>query len=89
MSPTTPTGHYFYQSADGELVFLHSLSFKPLFAQAGKDWRLLPREITATVLDVEMLKVTPAARQKLPFMHHLPLQCNVLLVELDMQVSIN
>jgi len=28
-----PSSSYFYQSSDGELVFLHSISFKPIFIQ--------------------------------------------------------
>ena len=84
---TNPNATYFYQSADGDLVFLHSISFKPLLAQA-ESFTLLPKEITATVLDVETLKVTPSCRQRLPFMQHLPLQCSTVIVELDMKAIV-
>ena len=78
-----PNATYFYQSADGELVFMHSISFKPLLAMHSKP-NLLPTEITAPVLDVETIKVTHSTRQKLPFMQHLPLQCSIVVVELDL-----
>ena len=85
-SSSSSTGiSYFYQSGDGELVFLHSISFKPILAQANQNINLLPREITATVLEVEELKVTQSTRQKMPFMQHLPQQCRIMMVELDLR----
>lgn len=80
-----PTVSYFFQSAEGELVFLHSVSFKPLLAQAENNFLFLPRLLAAPVLDTETIKVTPSMRTKLPFMHHLPQQCDVVLVELDLR----
>jgi hypothetical protein len=84
-APPSLFSSYFYQSAEGELVFLHSISFKPLLSQVDKNFLFLPKVLTAAVLDVETVKVTPSMRQKLPFMHHLPLQCDVILVELDLR----
>jgi len=47
---------YFYQAMDGELVFLHSLSFKPLFLEAHQDYTKLPLVITGNYFE---LLVTP------------------------------
>jgi len=45
----------------------------------------LPKRITATVLEVEQLRVTESSRLKLPFTRHLPLQCNIMLVEIELK----
>ena len=82
-SPVSAAFHFF-QSEDGDVVFLHFLSYKPILAQAEQNVNLLPRKITATVLEVEELKVTNATRQKLPFISHLPTHCSIMLVEIDL-----
>lgn len=62
--------HYFYQSADGQHIYLDHLNVRMLIAQYGRI-SAGPAEITAKVLDVESWNVTEEVRKRcvtsLPF----------------------
>ena len=45
----------------------------------------LPKSLVAHVLEVEHVRVSVELRKKLPFLRHLPLHCNVKLIELDLR----
>ncbi|PAA73990.1 hypothetical protein BOX15_Mlig032457g1 [Macrostomum lignano] len=75
--------HYFYQAADGRHVYLHSLNWQCLAWQYGGIANCPPR-ITAAVLHVEQLSVTPALRKRAAYLRHLPLTCSVAIAELDL-----
>ncbi|CAB3242490.1 unnamed protein product [Arctia plantaginis] len=73
---------YFYQSDDGQHIFLHSLNIRVL-----KDsWGILaaaPEIITGRVLHRESFSVREGTTK--PCTTHLPLNCSYDIVELDLQ----
>lgn len=55
--------HYFYQSADGQNVYLNHLNVRMLVAEYGHI-SAAPQEITAKVLDLETWSVTEEVRKR-------------------------
>jgi len=80
----TSAAYHLYQSPEGDLVFLHPLCARCLLVAAKEDLALLPATVTAPVVEVEAVKVTAAAKQRTPLLRHLPVDCEVLLVEVDL-----
>lgn len=45
--------------------------------------------IAGTVLEMEKIRVDANMKQKVPFLRHLPVYCEVVFVELDMKRMVN
>ncbi|GAU88902.1 hypothetical protein RvY_01518 [Ramazzottius varieornatus] len=75
---------YFYQSANGQHVYLHPINVRMLNAQYGQ-LSQSPPEITSQVLEVETWSVTEEVRKRYRYLSHLPLTCVIQLVELDLK----
>ncbi|CAM9897744.1 unnamed protein product, partial [Hapterophycus canaliculatus] len=73
----------FFQSGDGQKVFLHPFDMRQLLDDAEKGLPL-PERIDAKVLEVETVKLTPELRRRLPFLGHLPIHCDISFLEVDM-----
>lgn len=85
--PCTPAGDwsYFFQSSDGQYIFLHPLNMRCLMAEAEGQFQRLPCHVHGKVLEVETISLTAEVRGRYSFMKHLPLYCSVMLVELDLK----
>ncbi|KAG7362997.1 zinc finger C3HC4 type domain containing protein [Nitzschia inconspicua] len=95
---------HFYQSEDGQLVFMNGFNMACLSSDytkslpsaledggnsenAGDD--TIPRPpfpdfIDGRVLEIETVCLTPDVRKRMPFLSHIPLYTDVVLVELDL-----
>jgi hypothetical protein len=72
-SPQPPANeYYFYQSSDGQWLFLHPLLTRILLAHHGT-YQALPAWIHGTLVEVEPQMQTPLLRKRHKFLGHLPL----------------
>ncbi|CAM9180499.1 unnamed protein product [Scytosiphon promiscuus] len=78
----------FFQSGDGQKVFLHPFDMRQLLDDADKGLPL-PDRIDAQVLEVETVKLTPELRRRLPFLGHLPIHCDISFLEVDMAAFVS
>ncbi|XP_011184197.1 RING finger protein 10 [Zeugodacus cucurbitae] len=76
--------YYFYQSVDGQNIFLHPLNVKMLQACYGA-LEHAPLEINARVLQKEYHSMDEEHRRKFTCLGHLPLTCQFAVIEVDMQ----
>ena len=85
--PCTPPGDwsYFFQSSDGQYVFLHPLNMRCLMSEAEGQFHRLPGHVQGKVLEVETISLTAELRGRYSFLKHLPLYCSIMLVELDLK----
>ena len=82
-SGTSSTGLYTYQSLDGSPVYLHPVCVRCI-VESAKSSAFLPASVASTVLEVERVRVSAESRQRYPLLRHLPLHCEVWLVEVDL-----
>uniref|UniRef100_A0A0K2TF84 E3 ubiquitin-protein ligase RNF10 n=1 Tax=Lepeophtheirus salmonis TaxID=72036 RepID=A0A0K2TF84_LEPSM len=73
----------FYQSSDGQKIFLHGLNAKMLERQFG-DLKDAPSSIKGKILEKEIVTVTEELRSKFRYLHHLPLLSNIEFLELNL-----
>lgn len=74
---------YFYQSADGQCVFLHPLVSRALLAHFGS-YAACPPEVVGRVLEIEDLVQTDVTRKRMKHIAHLPLSGAFKLAEIDL-----
>lgn len=79
--------YYFYQSVDGQNIFLHPLNVKMLQACYGV-LQHAPLVINALVLQKEYHSMDDEHRRKFTCLGHLPLTCQFAVIEVDMQPPI-
>lgn len=79
--------YYFYQSDDGQPIFIHPLNVRCLVQQYGS-LDQCPLTITAKVVEMEHMSMTEDVRHRLRYMTHLPLTCNFAVCELDLKPPI-
>jgi hypothetical protein len=81
-----PSEIYFYQSGDGQLIFLNPLNMRMLLESTGGSYTSLPHEIDALVLELEEIEQTEATRKRLKgCCGHLPLRLSFKLCEVDLR----
>ncbi|KAL5037117.1 hypothetical protein BDV3_006658 [Batrachochytrium dendrobatidis] len=75
---------YFYQSADGQLTFLHPLDVRILKSAYG-EYELFPDTLTLKLISAQESTMTTDLRKRCKYLCHLPLSCDVTFcqVELD------
>ncbi|KAL3147231.1 hypothetical protein ABBQ32_002726 [Trebouxia sp. C0010 RCD-2024] len=66
------TEFFFYQSADGQCVFLHPLVSRALLAHHGS-YAACPPQVIGKVLEVEDMVQTDATRKRMKHLAHLPI----------------
>lgn len=66
---------YFYQSSDGQAIFLHALNVQMLVHQYGS-FENCPRVIRGRILEKDSSSMTEDLRDKLRYLKHLPVTCN-------------
>uniref|UniRef100_A0A182J6B4 E3 ubiquitin-protein ligase RNF10 n=1 Tax=Anopheles atroparvus TaxID=41427 RepID=A0A182J6B4_ANOAO len=74
--------YYFYQSIDGQPLFLHSLNSRMLQATYGSLDRS-PRRVTGRVLQKDSCSMDENLRRRLKYLQHLPVCTQFEVVELD------
>ncbi|XP_046867721.1 RING finger protein 10 [Drosophila willistoni] len=79
--------YYFYQSNDGQHIYLHPLNVKMLQACYGS-LDLAPLVIEANILQKEQHSMDEEHRRKFTCLGHLPLTCQFSVVEVELQQPI-
>mmetsp|Transcript_9441 Transcript_9441/g.22273 ORF Transcript_9441/g.22273 Transcript_9441/m.22273 type:complete len:526 (-) Transcript_9441:436-2013(-) len=83
----------YYQSEDGQLVFLNGFNMNCLLADFRRgrpenpeeELRYpLPDKIKGRILEMDRKNMTPELQKRLPFLSHLPLYVDFIFVELDL-----
>jgi hypothetical protein len=82
-APSTPC-YYFHQSRDGLNVFLHPTCMKILRYEFGEYWQI-PGRLSAPVLELERIIVSPLNRRRFKYLDHLPSGTQIILVEVDLE----
>ena len=81
--PAPKESFYFYQSSDGQAIFLHALNVQMLVRQFGS-LELCPATIRGRVLEKDATAMTEEMRDRLRYLRHLPLTCCFEVCELDL-----
>ncbi|KAI1287639.1 RING finger protein 10 [Halotydeus destructor] len=76
--------YYFYQSSDGQHIYLTSVNARMLAKEYGS-LENSPLEIEGRVVEIELESMTEEMRKRTKHMHHIPLTCEFKVVELDMK----
>ncbi|KAK0174727.1 hypothetical protein PV327_010464 [Microctonus hyperodae] len=78
---------YFYQSDDGQHVYLHAMNVKMLELQYG-DLEHCPRIISGKILEKESGSFTEDLRKRLRYLCHLPLTCSFEIAEIELKTPL-
>lgn len=73
--------YYFYQSADGQHIYLHSLNARCLAREYGS-LETAPHVLIANIIEMEYLTMTEEVRKRQRYLSHVPLSCQFTVVEL-------
>lgn len=76
--------YYFYQSEDGQHVYLHPLDIRILKQEFGT-YEQFPNEISVRIVNVEESTITEEFRKRCKYLSHLPLSCDVTFLEVDLK----
>ena len=74
---------YFYQSSDGQPIFLHALNVQMLVKQFGA-LENCPINIQGSILEKEGAVMSEQLRDRLRYLKHLPITTNFEVAELDL-----
>ena len=86
-SSCSPSTYPIYQLYTGELIFLHPICTRCLVESAADragDPSSLPSLLRGRIVDIESIRVTASNRQRYNVLRHLPLHCEVTLIEIDL-----
>lgn len=75
---------YYFQAADGQAVFLHALNARMLVRDYGA-LELAPPTFSARIVEIEGASIDSDLRRKLRYLRHLPLTCEIQVVELQLE----
>jgi hypothetical protein len=75
---------YFYQSADGQSIFLHALNVQMLVEEYGA-LENCPKVIKGKILEKDHTSMTEELRNKLRYLRHMPLSCNFEVCEIELK----
>ncbi|XP_073982960.1 E3 ubiquitin-protein ligase RNF10 isoform X2 [Rhodnius prolixus] len=82
---------YFYQSTDGQQIYLHSINVHMLQSTFG-NLEDCPSLIVGKIVEKETGSMTSELRHRLRYMQHVPITCQFDVVELDLKppvISLN
>lgn len=74
---------YFYQSNDGQHLYLHSINVRMLQAMFGT-LKNAPKSISGRILQKESYSMTEELRKRLKYLQHLPVTCQFDVVEIEL-----
>merc|ERR1719370_853966 len=80
----TAGDYFFFQSADGQKIFLHSLNAKCLAFEYGA-LNVAPNAISGRILQIDEGIVTEGLRKRCRYLSTLPIHCPFKVVELDLK----
>jgi len=85
----SPSTYPIYQLYTGELIFLHPICTRCLVESAADREAAggslsLPSLLRGRIVDIESIRVTVSNRQRYNVLRHLPLHCEVTLIEIDL-----
>ncbi|KAI8376007.1 uncharacterized protein BYT42DRAFT_573086 [Radiomyces spectabilis] len=75
--------YYFYQAADGQHIYLHPLYIRILKHEFG-NYHAFPRRLQVPITHTDDVTMTEEVRRKLRYLGHLPLACDITVVDLDL-----
>lgn len=75
---------YFYQAADGQHLYLHSINIRMLQTMYGALERA-PKTISGRILQKESCSMTGELRKRLKYLQHLPVTCQFDVVEIELK----
>lgn len=75
---------YFYQSIDGQHLYLHSINVRMLHAMFGS-LECAPKVITGRILQKESFSMTEELRKRLKYLQHMPVTCQFDVVEIELE----
>lgn len=75
--------YYFYQAADAQLVYMHSLNTRMLQAQ-WCELRCAPTRISGRILQKDSCSMTDVLRKRLKYLQHLPVGSQFEIVEIQL-----
>lgn len=75
---------YFYQSSDGQHLYLHSINVRMLQTMFGCLERA-PKSINGRILQKESCSITEELRKRLKYLQHLPVTCQFDVVEIELE----
>ncbi len=78
---------FFYQLNNSKLAFLDPFNMRLLSAEFGNDMAAFPSSLSAHVVAVNEVVLTPQSSKRFPFLSRFPLFSNILFVELDLESS--
>ena len=78
---------YFYQSSDGQPIFLHALNVQMLVKEYGS-FEACPPVITGLILEKDGSNMSEELRNKLRFLKHVPVTCYFEVAELALNNKI-
>merc|ERR1719228_425121 len=79
---------YFYQSSDGQPIFLHALNVQMLVKEFGC-LENCPHTIQAEILEKESTVMTEELRDRLRYLRHLPVASSFDVAELDITALVS
>lgn len=79
-------GFYFYQSSDGQHLYLHSINVRMLQTMFG-GLEHAPKTITGRIVQKESCSMTEELRKRLKYLQHLPVTCQLDVVEIELEPS--
>ena len=94
MQPSEPSAgqprqvFYFYQSSDGQPIFLHALNVQMLVKQFGA-LENCPVNIEGRILEKEGAVMSDQLRDRLRYLKHLPITTNFEVAELDLSALVD
>ncbi|EKX47167.1 hypothetical protein GUITHDRAFT_137758 [Guillardia theta CCMP2712] len=74
--------HFFYQSSEGQKVFLHPVNMRCLLEEYGS-YLHLPHSIKANVIEIERFTQNDESRKRYKALEHLPLGAEMRFVEVE------
>lgn len=76
--------YYFYQAADGQHIYPHSINARCLIKEYGS-LENSPHTITARIVELEDLTMNEDLRLRLRYLSHLPVTCEFQIAELALK----
>ncbi|XP_033118784.1 RING finger protein 10-like isoform X2 [Anneissia japonica] len=79
--------YYFYQAADSQHMYIHSLNVRCLVNEYGSLAKC-PETITGEVIEIDHITMTEELRKRFRYLKHLPLTCEFCVCELRLKPPI-
>ncbi|KAI8816071.1 uncharacterized protein EV422DRAFT_572133 [Fimicolochytrium jonesii] len=80
--PPSDGMYYFYQSVDGQHLYLHPLDIKVLKFEYG-EYESFPDRLVVDVIKVQESTMNEDLRRRCRYLGHIPLSCDVTFCEID------